>query len=184
MVQVHSGPPFSRIDIHGVLAQLGEHLLCKQGVRSSILLSSTVIAAGITGSFFCFPVYEIYNIGMGEYYGHAFYGSTVLIIDLCQKEASLLQESVRTGPQAVSFSGITLKESPEEIFFRTEETWYSLRFHRFVQNEQGIRFLVHGMKSMYMAEASLEQYVREEKGGLPHPYVLYVRISCRQDLIR
>ena len=28
-------------NIYGAVAQLGEHLLCKQGVRSSILLSST-----------------------------------------------------------------------------------------------------------------------------------------------
>ncbi len=27
----------------GVLAQLGEHLLCTQGVRSSILLRSTIV---------------------------------------------------------------------------------------------------------------------------------------------
>ena len=30
------------IDTNGVLAQLGEHLLCTQGVRSSILLRSTI----------------------------------------------------------------------------------------------------------------------------------------------
>ena len=34
------GPTISR----GAVAQLGEHLLCKQGVRSSILLSSTNLA--------------------------------------------------------------------------------------------------------------------------------------------
>ena len=28
-------------DLYGGIAQLGEHLLCKQGVRSSILLTST-----------------------------------------------------------------------------------------------------------------------------------------------
>ena len=30
------------LKIHGGVAQLGEHLLCKQGVRSSILLISTI----------------------------------------------------------------------------------------------------------------------------------------------
>ena len=30
------------LEVHGGVAQLGEHLLCKQGVRSSILLISTI----------------------------------------------------------------------------------------------------------------------------------------------
>ena len=40
LVQVHSGPP-SNLNIHGVLAQLGEHLPCTQGVIGSIPISST-----------------------------------------------------------------------------------------------------------------------------------------------
>ena len=31
-----------QVSINGGIAQLGEHLLCKQGVRSSILLISTI----------------------------------------------------------------------------------------------------------------------------------------------
>ena len=42
VVQVHLGPPPNKITKqHGGVAQLGEHLPCKQGVRSSILLVST-----------------------------------------------------------------------------------------------------------------------------------------------
>ena len=40
VVRVHLGPPKTP---HGGVAQLGEHLPCKQGVRSSILLISTTI---------------------------------------------------------------------------------------------------------------------------------------------
>ena len=41
MVRVHPDPPDS--PENGGLAQLGEHLLCKQGVNGSIPLSSTNI---------------------------------------------------------------------------------------------------------------------------------------------
>ena len=43
MVQVHLGPPYQRSFLlrYGDLAQLVEHLLCKQGVRGSIPLVST-----------------------------------------------------------------------------------------------------------------------------------------------
>jgi hypothetical protein len=39
VVQIHPDPPAKRG--HGAVAQLGEHLLCKQGVSGSIPLSST-----------------------------------------------------------------------------------------------------------------------------------------------
>ena len=39
MVQIHSGLPFTWS--YGALAQLGEHLLCKQGVIGSIPIGST-----------------------------------------------------------------------------------------------------------------------------------------------
>ena len=39
MVQIHSGLPFAWS--YGALAQLGEHLLCKQGVIGSIPIGST-----------------------------------------------------------------------------------------------------------------------------------------------
>ena len=35
-------PPIHRRDEHGAVAQLGEHLLCKQGVTGSIPVSSTI----------------------------------------------------------------------------------------------------------------------------------------------
>ena len=42
LVRVQLDPPRSVATVlHGGLAQLGEHLLCKQGVNSSILLTST-----------------------------------------------------------------------------------------------------------------------------------------------
>ena len=42
MVRVHLDPPLFGIDPDfGAIAQLGEHLLCKQGVVSSILTGST-----------------------------------------------------------------------------------------------------------------------------------------------
>ena len=47
MVQVHLGPPKNILADnnrkYGGVAQLGEHLPCKQGVRSSILLVSTIL---------------------------------------------------------------------------------------------------------------------------------------------
>ena len=33
------------VTLHGAVAQLGEHLLCKQGVTGSIPVSSTIFAA-------------------------------------------------------------------------------------------------------------------------------------------
>jgi hypothetical protein len=39
VVQIHSGLPFAWS--YGALAQLGEHLLCKQGVIGSIPIGST-----------------------------------------------------------------------------------------------------------------------------------------------
>ena len=47
MVRIHPDPPHRVIDAgptgrqHGAVAQLGEHLLCKQGVVGSIPISST-----------------------------------------------------------------------------------------------------------------------------------------------
>jgi hypothetical protein len=41
-VQIFPGPPVSDISIlNGAVAQLGEHLLCKQGVAGSSPVSST-----------------------------------------------------------------------------------------------------------------------------------------------
>ena len=40
MVRIHPDPPGTRQD-EGAVAQLGEHLLCKQGVVGSIPISST-----------------------------------------------------------------------------------------------------------------------------------------------
>ena len=43
VVRIYPGPPYSAADTHfGAVAQLGEHLLCKQGVSGSIPLSSTI----------------------------------------------------------------------------------------------------------------------------------------------
>jgi hypothetical protein len=48
VVQVYPGPPFALANLAGLglsfgaLAQLGEHLLCKQGVIGSIPISSTI----------------------------------------------------------------------------------------------------------------------------------------------
>ena len=41
-VQVFPGPPYVWFTKDGAVAQLGEHLLCKQGVSGSIPLSSTI----------------------------------------------------------------------------------------------------------------------------------------------
>ena len=41
MVRIHPDPPDSE---RGAVAQLGEHLLCKQGVVGSIPISSTTIS--------------------------------------------------------------------------------------------------------------------------------------------
>jgi hypothetical protein len=44
MVRIHPDPPF--IEARGAVAQLGEHLLCKQGVVGSIPISSTSQVTG------------------------------------------------------------------------------------------------------------------------------------------
>ena len=41
MVRVHQDPPNAVHETRGGIAQLGEHLLCKQGVSGSIPLIST-----------------------------------------------------------------------------------------------------------------------------------------------
>jgi hypothetical protein len=41
MVRIHPDPPGFGKAGHGAVAQLGEHLLCKQGVVGSIPISST-----------------------------------------------------------------------------------------------------------------------------------------------
>jgi hypothetical protein len=48
IVRVYPGPPLSLLSVTsalGAVAQLGEHLLCKQGVSGSIPLSSTILRA-------------------------------------------------------------------------------------------------------------------------------------------
>jgi hypothetical protein len=45
MVRIHPDPPTHT----GAVAQLGEHLLCKQGVVGSIPISSTTSGLGISG---------------------------------------------------------------------------------------------------------------------------------------
>ena len=45
MVRIHPDPP----EFAGAVAQLGEHLLCKQGVVGSIPSSSTRLRAGGAG---------------------------------------------------------------------------------------------------------------------------------------
>ena len=45
MVRIHPDPPQTsrqRVEARGAVAQLGEHLLCKQGVVGSIPSSSTI----------------------------------------------------------------------------------------------------------------------------------------------
>lgn len=42
VVRVHLGPPKEDIGENGGIAQLGEHLLCKQGVIGSIPIISTI----------------------------------------------------------------------------------------------------------------------------------------------
>ena len=45
MVRIHPDPPLTsrqRVEARGAVAQLGEHLLCKQGVVGSIPSSSTI----------------------------------------------------------------------------------------------------------------------------------------------
>ncbi len=48
-VQILSGPPLSKQIGLGALAQLGEHLLCKQGVIGSIPIGSTSQSLRATG---------------------------------------------------------------------------------------------------------------------------------------
>ena len=48
VVQVHPGPPIGRKE-RGAIAQLGEHLLCKQGVVGSIPTGSNEKGVGVRG---------------------------------------------------------------------------------------------------------------------------------------
>ena len=54
MVQIHPDPPGSN-DTYGAIAQLGEHLLCKQGVDGSIPSGSTNSISLLT---------RVYSIGI------------------------------------------------------------------------------------------------------------------------
>ena len=52
MVRIHPDPPsrwLTVAEINGGVAQLGEHLLCKQGVIGSIPFTSTRLSQEITG---------------------------------------------------------------------------------------------------------------------------------------
>ena len=56
MVRIHPDPP----EFAGAVAQLGEHLLCKQGVVGSIPSSST--NPGVTSSCFTIDCAMLYGI--------------------------------------------------------------------------------------------------------------------------
>ena len=49
MVRAHPDPP----NKHGGVAQLGEHLLCKQGVIGSIPFTSTILEGRTEGTGYC-----------------------------------------------------------------------------------------------------------------------------------
>ena len=92
-------------------------------------------------------------------YGHHFHGNRIIVISVPQETAFSVQEACRRKPAPFSVPAEINHESlPDEIYFHTEETWYSLRFH-VVSSENGmLSFLIHGMKSMYMAEEELSAF--------------------------
>lgn len=47
--EIHTGTGRYAKSLHGALAQLGEHLLCKQGVVGSIPTGSTIVSEKTSG---------------------------------------------------------------------------------------------------------------------------------------
>jgi hypothetical protein len=61
VVRIHPDPPYidGYLSVHGAIAQLGEHLLCKQGVDGSIPSGSTISSTDIN---YLVLIYYIYRV--------------------------------------------------------------------------------------------------------------------------
>ena len=93
-------------------------------------------------------------------YGYPFHKNSVLIIRLPNENVmEILQKARRTRGEQLSFSAEGIPNTdPEEIYFLSEDTWYSVRFHSFINESNHISLMIHGVKPMYMATAGLKEY--------------------------
>ena len=93
-------------------------------------------------------------------YGHSFHGNLIYIFELDDNTAFSILESVRSMPCEYTFeTEESLPEDiPDTVYFHSEESWYSLRFHKYSCDNGKASFMIHGIKPMYMATAQLLEY--------------------------
>ena len=99
------------------------------------------------------------RIDENETYGYHFTGETVLVIQMEDTQA-LSYLKAQKGRTGIAYHARTepVFFVPDEIFFKTEETWYQTRFHLFEANAEGFSFELYFLKAAYMAAADLLQY--------------------------
>ncbi|MCR5795713.1 MAG: hypothetical protein K6G61_10275 [Solobacterium sp.] len=93
-------------------------------------------------------------------YGHSFHGKTILVIQLDDRTAFSILESVRRDSYAYSFQtdGDIPSCRPDAVYFQSEESWYGLRFHDYRSTDHTMSMQIHVVKPMFMATAQLLKY--------------------------
>lgn len=93
-------------------------------------------------------------------YGHSFHGNILLIITLDDSTAFSILETVRNSSYAYEFMTEEALPAciPDSVYFRSEESWYLIRFHQYCSSDHGLSMRIHFVKPMYMATAQLLQY--------------------------
>jgi len=87
--------------------------------------------------------------------GYSFYGDVIYVIHISHKDALEIYREVRQHPCLFPFpQKENLPANPSAIYFKTEESWFGLRFHDFHEDA----FMIHRMKPMYMDEDTLKDY--------------------------
>lgn len=86
--------------------------------------------------------------------GYSFFGDVIYVIPIAHKEALEIYKEVKHHPCPFSLSKTEDFPAPSAIYFKTEESWFGLRFHNFEKNA----FMIHRMKPMYMDEETLKRY--------------------------
>lgn len=103
------------------------------------------------------------SIKEDDVYGYPFRLDPVLVILLKEEEVEPLLKGT-LGREAVSYE-ISLKEDidalPQEIFFRSEESWYVTRFHSCTLENGRLSFRLYFIKALYMASAGLLSYQKK-----------------------
>ena len=93
-------------------------------------------------------------------YGHSFHGKTILVIQLDDRTAFSILESVRRDSCPYSFQtdGNIPPCRPDSVYFQSEESWYGLRFHGYSSTDHTMSLQIHVVKPMFMATAQLLKY--------------------------